>query len=73
MQYAYLLKYKVNYTDEIKYKVFTKIENAINFHKNYKHPILNDTYERIVTTKAFITNYEILVMELDIKGVNNNG
>ncbi|WP_375318316.1 hypothetical protein [Spiroplasma endosymbiont of Virgichneumon dumeticola] len=74
MQYAYLLKYKVNYTDEIKYKVFTKIENAINFHKNYKHPILNDnTFERIVTQQAFITNYEILVMELDIKGVNNNG
>ncbi|WP_375316839.1 hypothetical protein [Spiroplasma endosymbiont of Virgichneumon dumeticola] len=67
MQYAYLLKYKVNYTDETKYKVFTKIENAINFHKNYKHPILNDNnFERIVTTKAFITNYEILVMELDI-------
>ncbi|WP_342277168.1 hypothetical protein [Spiroplasma endosymbiont of Nebria brevicollis] len=57
MQYVYLLKYTVNYTNEIKYKVFTKIENAINFHKNYKHYILKN---------AYIEHYEILVMELNI-------
>ncbi|WP_342275906.1 hypothetical protein [Spiroplasma endosymbiont of Nebria brevicollis] len=60
MQYNYLLKYKVNYTNKRKQKIFSTIENAINFHKNYKHHILEN---------AYIEHYEILVMELDIKGV----
>ncbi|WP_342276394.1 hypothetical protein [Spiroplasma endosymbiont of Nebria brevicollis] len=67
MQYVYLLKYTVNYTNEIKYKVFTKIENAINFHKNYKHHILKVPYYDYQEPEAFITHYEILVMKLDIK------
>ncbi len=57
MKYVYLLQYTVNYTDVIKQKVFLTIEEAINFHRNYKHHLLED---------AYITHYEILVLELDI-------
>ncbi|WJG70469.1 hypothetical protein SIXOD_v1c16340 [Spiroplasma ixodetis Y32] len=35
MKYVYLLKYEVNYTGQIKYKVFSTIENANNYHRNY--------------------------------------
>lgn len=56
MKYAYLLKYKTNYGIETKYKLFSTIENAINFHRNYKHYILEN---------AYIQDYQILVMELD--------
>ncbi|WJG70423.1 hypothetical protein [Spiroplasma ixodetis] len=61
MKYVYLLKYEVNYNCHIKYKVFSTIENANNFHKNYKHHLIKD---------AYIEKYEILVMELDIN-LNN--
>lgn len=66
MKYVYLLKYKVNYTDEVKSKVFLTIEEAINFHTNYKHHILNK-HRNSLEIEAFITHYEILVMELDFK------
>lgn len=57
MKYAYLLKYKTNYEIETKYKLFSTIENTIiNFHRNYKHHILEN---------AYIQDYQILVMELD--------
>ncbi len=62
MKYAYLLKYKTNYGIETKYNFFSTIENAINFHRNYKHHILKN---------ADIQDYQILVMELDIS-LNNN-
>ncbi|WP_339048028.1 hypothetical protein [Spiroplasma endosymbiont of Colias croceus] len=61
MKYAYLLKYEVNYTGQIKYKLFSTIENANNFHRNYKHHLIKE---------AYIEKYEILVMELDIN-LNN--
>ncbi|WP_425376692.1 hypothetical protein [Spiroplasma endosymbiont of Aleiodes alternator] len=62
MKYAYLLKYEVNYTTgQIKYKLFSTIENANNFHRNYKHHLIKE---------AYIEKYEILVMELDIN-LNN--
>ncbi|CAB1054318.1 hypothetical protein [Spiroplasma endosymbiont of Danaus chrysippus] len=71
MKYAYLLKYKVNYVYETKYKLFSTIENVINFHKNYKHHILTGSYNSQKNQEpAFITHYEILVMELDIN-LNN--
>lgn len=67
MKYAYLLKYKVNYVYEKKYKLFSTIENANNFLKNYKHHILTGSYNaQKYQEPAFITHYEILVMELDI-------
>lgn len=56
MKYTYLLKYKTNYGIETKYKLFSTIENAISFHRNYKHHILEN---------AYIQDYQILVMELD--------
>ncbi|WP_338961769.1 MULTISPECIES: hypothetical protein [unclassified Spiroplasma] len=61
MKYIYLLKYEVNYTGQIKYKAFSTVENATNFHRNYKHHLFKD---------AYIEKYEILVMELDIN-LNN--
>ncbi|WP_174480025.1 MULTISPECIES: hypothetical protein [unclassified Spiroplasma] len=57
MSYIYLVKYKVNYTDETKYKVFCTFIDANNFHRNYKHHLLEN---------AFITHYEILVLEVYI-------
>ncbi|WJG70446.1 MULTISPECIES: hypothetical protein [Spiroplasma] len=61
MAYVYLIKYQVNYTDETKYKVFSTFKDANNFHRNYKHHLLEN---------AFITHYEILVMELDMEYTN---
>lgn len=61
MKYIYLLKYEVSYTSQIKYKAFSTVENATNFHRNYKHHSIKD---------AHIEKYEILVMELDIN-LNN--
>lgn len=57
MSYIYLVKYKVNYTFETKYKAFCTFVEATNFHKNYKHHLLED---------AYIIHYEILVMEVYI-------
>ncbi|WJG69753.1 hypothetical protein SIXOD_v1c07050 [Spiroplasma ixodetis Y32] len=34
MSYIYLIKYKVNYTYETKYKVFCTFIDANNFHRN---------------------------------------
>ncbi len=62
MKYAYLLKYKTNYGIETKYKLFSTIENDINFHRNYKHHI---------SKNVDIQDYQILVIELDIN-LNNN-
>ncbi|WP_339046988.1 hypothetical protein [Spiroplasma endosymbiont of Colias croceus] len=71
MKYAYLLKYKVNYVYETKYKLFSTIENANNFLKNYKHHVLTGSYNaQKYQEPAFITHYEILVMEIDIT-INN--
>ncbi len=62
MKYVYLLKYEVNYTNQIKYKAFSTVENATNFHRNHQHHSIED---------ARIKKYEILVMELDINLRNN--
>ncbi|WP_338977528.1 hypothetical protein [Spiroplasma endosymbiont of Panzeria rudis] len=61
MAYVYLIKYKVNYTFETKYKVFYTFKEANNFHKNYKHHLLED---------AYIIHYEILAFELDMQYTN---
>ncbi len=61
MSYIYLVKYQVNYTDETKYKVFWNFIDANNFHRNYKHHLLEN---------AFITHYEILAFELDMQYPN---
>lgn len=67
----YLMKYKVNYTFETKYKVFKSFEEATLFHKNYKHHVLNHDYgynDKI----AFITHYEILVLDTDFNQTLEN-
>ncbi|WP_174480281.1 hypothetical protein [Spiroplasma endosymbiont of Danaus chrysippus] len=61
MAYVYLIKYKVNYTFETKYKAFCTFVEASNFHKNYKNHLLEN---------AFITHYEILVLEVDMNCTN---
>ncbi|WP_174480488.1 hypothetical protein [Spiroplasma endosymbiont of Danaus chrysippus] len=45
----------------IKYKAFCTFVEASNFHKNYKHRLLEN---------AFITHYEILVLEVDMNCTN---
>ncbi len=62
MKYVYLLKYEVNYAKQIKYKAFSTVENATNFHKNHQHHSIKD---------ARIEKHEILVMELYINLKNN--
>lgn len=72
MKKMYLMKYKVNYTPQTKYKLFSSFEAATNFHITYKHHILNGR-EYIkqklsntqIPTIGFITHYDIIVLEVD--------
>lgn len=61
----YLMKYKVSYIYETKYKAFRTFEEATKFHRNYKHHILNnDSYTPNQKQEAFITHFEIIVLDL---------
>lgn len=64
----YLMKYKVNYTEELKYKAFRTFEDATYFHQNYNHHLAPINFmERPMNCPEpfFITHFEIIVLDLD--------
>lgn len=66
MNKMYLMKYKVNYTPQTKYKLFSSFEAATNFHRTYEHHILNRKRQIELEQLAFITHYDIIVLDVDL-------
>lgn len=55
---VYLMIYTVSYVSGLKYKAFKTYEAANYFYKNYQHHLLS--YK-----EAFITDYKILILDLN--------
>lgn len=60
-KYEFLLKYKTNKSDDVKYKIFTNIEQATEWHTKIFY-----NYPSVKAQNRHIIHYELLVVPVDL-------